>query len=539
MDQPLPDVQDQPPQRADADGEAHYAVPNLLFENYSGLEALQFDTIDQYGQPFHIVVAKAAYTLGRRQPDGLAPLIPAATPAPLAAEDRHGGGDASTCVLQENDFAPYKPRCDVIVNATAHAPMGQAVRQFVVGLTVLQPERAAPAPVVATAHLLTAPVENRQSQSVPLIHKSLRVCGERNFKRKWAAWRLLLWTVKIASLGLLRIPPWRLTRPAKFIRLPLQYTYAQGGECRIDAKDPDAKYVPGYARLPADAAAVGNAAAVANDAPTSLTAAANAAAAAMAAADHAIAHEACQSNPLGRGFTRRWYLDAKRIRQLPAPRITTTMQPCSAGQFWSGACGTDLPEPAGFGCVGRAWLPRRSLAGNIEERAAWQPHEVPSLPPDFDFAYWNSAPGDQQCAHLEGQESITLTNLCAPEHASASIAARGDTVLRFRLPQQTLFLMLLDADDAVATMRLVIDTVVIDPEASRVELVWRVAIDADGGFQTARLLHLTEPAQMERLRLLEELQEQTAYNEPDDAEEMADAADGDDATSPATLAATD
>ncbi len=462
----------------DVDGEAtpavrpqaHYKVPNLVLDNRTAFAATQFDAIDQHGTAAHVIVARTAYAIGPRGPGGVAPLTAVAAPPALLAEDLHVDGNPAASVLQESDFASHKPRCDVVANAVAHTPGGVAREALHVNLSVHLPEEVDPT---------TTDPEARLRNSM-LIDKTLLVVGEHNFKRKWALWRLLQWTVRVATLGLWRPLAWRLTTPEMFAELPLRYEFSLGGECRVAAADPDARRVPGGARLP--------------NGPD-------------AQADAAVAHDSCQTNPVGRGFTRRWYLKAKRIRQLPAPRIMYPAQRCSARQLWAAACGKALPGPAGLGWIGRGWLPRRALAGRYTEKAAWGDAEVSGLPADFDFGYWNGAPLDQQCRHLVGGERFALTNLCRADHPSAYHDVKGHTVLRFDLPRQSLFLLLLDHDGKVALLRLLIDTVVIDPEAGRVDLVWRCHLPADGSFHTARLMHVTEPAQLERLQLMERLQE--------------------------------
>jgi hypothetical protein len=448
---------------------AHFEVPTLLFENRSGLEAIQFDTVDQHGSAFHVVVAKVAYAIGARDENGLAALGAPSAPSPLRVEDSHIGDDPARGVFAESDFAPYKPACDVIVHATACAPRASPVTSFHARLRVASDTSA--------------------DQSKPgrlLIDKALEVFGEREFRRKWWPRRLLGMMVKIASFGALRPPPWRLTSPARFVELALDYTQTHGGECRINADDPAAKRVPKKARLPQDATP------------------------AAPSAGAAIAHESCPANPLGRGFTRKWFLRARRIKRLPAPRLTYAAEPCEARRFWRGAAGAELPKPAGFGVVGRGWMPRRALAGTFEDKATWQADEVPMLPLDFDFGYWNCAPLDQQCPYLNGQEEITLINLCRPEHPAANINQYGHTHLRFRLPSQAVFLLAADQENKVAAVCLDLDTVIVDPAASRVELVWRICLPADGDFKQARLMRVTESAQLARLRQMEQAQEQLA-----------------------------
>lgn len=433
-------------------GTAHFNLPNLLFDNRTPHAASQFDMLDQFGAAFHVVVARMGYTLGSCGADGMASLLPMARQSPLATEDLHLDGDTQAGTVQESDFAPYKPRCDVIVNGMAHAPRGQAMPQFLVNLAV-------------------------QAGKKSLIDKSLQVCGERVFRKKGALTRVVQRCARIATVGLLKPNSWQLSAPEPFLQLPLLYAYAYGGQCRIEADDCAAKDVPPAIRITAGTAA---------------------------------AHDSCQANPLGRGFARHWYLDLKHITEVPAPRIMPAAQACTAAQFWQGAGGKELPAPAGLAAIGRGWLPRRALAGNIAEKQQWNVDEVPALPEDFDFAYWNSTPPDQQCPYLAGLEQFTLTNLCRHDHPSARIDQRGNTVLRFTLPPQVMCLLLADKNDQLLVRRLAIDTVLIDPQAATVELVWRAIVPADAGQVAARLLHLMEPAQLARIALLEQAQEALA-----------------------------
>lgn len=447
-----------------------FAVPGIVFDNRTPYAAMRFDIIDQHETAFHVFVAKIGYTLGPCDANGLATLRELDTPARLNTQDRHDGDDPAASVLEENDFAPYKPACDVIVNAIAHAPQGKPVRQFEVGLSMTQ---APP------------PHGEQQAASALLINKTLTICGARWFKKKRALRRLLQWPLRIITLGLARPNPWRLSAPAPVTQLPLRYEYALGGQCRIARSEPAAKRVARKHQSPEPALA----------APT-----------ADGAPPAALAHDACQANPLGRGFTRRWFLDATRDAPLPAPQIDASGHPCDARQLWRGANGEPLPAPAGMGPVGRVWLPRRALVGHIEDREQWQPGDIPRLPPDFDFAYWNGAPLDQQCPYPSGRERITLANLCRADEPAARIDRDGNVMLRVELPRQAMFVLAINRANELTMLPLVLDTVTIAPEARRLDLVWRGCLPADGDKIESRLMHITQADQLERLRQVEQHQ---------------------------------
>jgi len=55
---------------------------------------------------------------------------------PLCMADEFGPDPAFNCVRFENDFAPVKPKCDVIVHGSAIAPNGSPVTQLPVGIRI-------------------------------------------------------------------------------------------------------------------------------------------------------------------------------------------------------------------------------------------------------------------------------------------------------------------------------------------------------------------------------------------------------------------
>ena len=63
----------------------------------------------------------------------------------------------------------------------------------------------------------------------------------------------------------------------------------------------------------------------------------------------------------------------------------------------------------GLSAVGKAWLPRRTLAGTYDDD--WLKNQWPLPPKDFDDAYWNCAPADQQVPHLPAATQILLLHI--------------------------------------------------------------------------------------------------------------------------------
>jgi hypothetical protein len=120
----------------------------------------------------------------------------------------------------------------------------------------------------------------------------------------------------------------------------------------------------------------------------------------------------------------------------------------------------DKPLPMGFGFIARNWQPRCSYAGTYDQ--AWLDERFPFLPLDFDNRYFQGAPEDQICAHLQGGERVRLTNL-TPEG-----------LLEFRLPTNNILIKLFYAFEAlVENLNPALDTIILEPHLRRCILVWR------------------------------------------------------------------
>lgn len=132
----------------------------------------------------------------------------------------------------------------------------------------------------------------------------------------------------------------------------------------------------------------------------------------------------------------------------------------------------DLPPPAGVGPISPMWSPRVEKQGTRDQR--WAMFRAPLPPKDFDPAFYNAAPLDQQLPEgfFRGDEAIVMTGL----HKQLP-------VYRSSLPNKRLRLFLLvrqpkDEHGKVPEPRWVdvemkLDTVHVDMEAERLVLVWR------------------------------------------------------------------
>ena len=148
----------------------------MEFHNATPLVAGYAPGLMKNGRRCLVLVAKATYAF----PNGEAPVHFAEQQQPLCESDRYTGAPGESSPLLESDYAPLKPRCDVIlINATAHAPGDRPVRVLEVSLELND------------------------------IRKRLRVVGNRHWefsKRRW-----------------------RPGTPEPFTRLPVTYENAWGG----------------------------------------------------------------------------------------------------------------------------------------------------------------------------------------------------------------------------------------------------------------------------------------------------------------------
>lgn len=157
------------------------------------------------------------------------------------------------------------------------------------------------------------------------------------------------------------------------------------------------------------------------------------------------------ANPIGVGFHP--HRKSAAIAGLPVPNIELSGEAISSPR--------DRHTPAGFGCMGRSWQPRAALAGTYDER--WRDEQAPYLPVDFDAAYFQCAPLDQQFPLFHGGERIRCVNMAESEVVDYAIPAVHVPVwFRFH-----------DVDVERAA---VLDTVIVEPHLMRVMLVWRASV---------------------------------------------------------------
>jgi len=148
-------------------------------------------------------------------------------------------------------------------------------------------------------------------------------------------------------------------------------------------------------------------------------------------------------NPAGSGVTKRpAELQGKR-----APSFEDASTPIKSSN--------DRPAPQGFGAVAAHWQPRCKLAGTYDQ--AWQASRAPLSPKDFDPAYWNVAPEDQQMPDYQPGEEVRLFNM----------TERGNDL--FVLPELDVPVMFSARENVLQTQAQV-DTIIIEPSERRFSL---------------------------------------------------------------------
>jgi hypothetical protein len=160
-------------------------------------------------------------------------------------------------------------------------------------------------------------------------------------------------------------------------------------------------------------------------------------------------------NPAGTGYHAHrgdWPVEGIRLPNLEDPSA-----PISS---WK-----QTPPPAGFGPICAHWEPRASYAGTYDE--AWQKGRAPFLPDDFDSRFCQLAPPDQVVSgYLRGGELVEIWGMTP------------SGFLQFTLPSVQLSITyVLDGNPLIRPTNL--DTVIIEPDANRLTLVWRTGLQCD------------------------------------------------------------
>jgi hypothetical protein len=160
-------------------------------------------------------------------------------------------------------------------------------------------------------------------------------------------------------------------------------------------------------------------------------------------------------NPVGRGFVGR--RTGKELKDYALPNLEDPADEIDNVRA--------APAPACFGFVAPSWQPRRGFAGTYDE--AWTKQRAPYLPEDFDPRFFHAAHPDLALErYLIGGERIEVTN----------VAESGSLQFEIPKPDLAVSVRLRGADERPP---LNLETVLIEPDESRLTLVWRAAVPCD------------------------------------------------------------
>lgn len=119
-------------------------------------------------------------------------------------------------------------------------------------------------------------------------------------------------------------------------------------------------------------------------------------------------------------------------------------------------------EPMSFGPLGRNFASRYPLAGTYDQ--AWLDSKAPFWPDNFDYAYFQATPRDQQIPYPHGGEEVVLRNLTPRGHAA------------WRLPAVSMPFAIVRRNKEPEVRDGVVDTLAIESDAGRFSMTWRMVV---------------------------------------------------------------
>jgi hypothetical protein len=144
----------------------------------------------------------------------------------------------------------------------------------------------------------------------------------------------------------------------------------------------------------------------------------------------------------------------------------------------------EQPPPVGFGFVPPHWQTRTRWAGTYDER--WQAERAPLLPADFDRrCFLAGSTGLVQAEPLVGGEAVVLEGLSPAGPIGFALPALGRVLCNLHLRGRR-----------QQTLRLQLDTVVIDGYTATLRLIWRAHLPLRLGVMglVAAEFHLPDPS---------------------------------------------
>lgn len=152
----------------------------------------------------------------------------------------------------------------------------------------------------------------------------------------------------------------------------------------------------------------------------------------------------------------------------PAPQIEHPARPHTSA--------ADAHPPVGYGAIPGHWSPRKDHVGTID--AAWRERRMPLLPENFDLRYMNVA-----------HPSLILDKPLVPGDVVA-ITGMSEKPLVFSIPPFPIVIRGLFGVSPKVTVQPHIDTLLVLPEARRIEIIARASFPLGRGKNTLREVHV-------------------------------------------------
>ncbi|NUQ74537.1 MAG: DUF2169 domain-containing protein [Polyangiaceae bacterium] len=103
----------------------------MKIRNRTPLTPYTFQALDLDDDPFQVVIIKGTFDIVHG-----AALTLSMQQEPIRTCDAYWNDEKPSSLRWEDDLAPFKPGTDIVINATAHAPGGRPMREWLSGVTV-------------------------------------------------------------------------------------------------------------------------------------------------------------------------------------------------------------------------------------------------------------------------------------------------------------------------------------------------------------------------------------------------------------------
>lgn len=187
--------------------------------NFTPFANLRFSNFDADGREFGVFMIKTSMDI--RQ-DGTCVL--SSEQEPFAFTDEYHGELNASSVRYPSDFVPYKPRSEVILDATAYAPGETTAREWDVSVRVSDDKGV-------------------------FVEKTLHITGPRQWQPEWFRALSANEEAEWQRFGKL-FRGWKLSEADPISQLPIRYEYAFGGMIETGKNEDNEPFFTAYEHNP-------------------------------------------------------------------------------------------------------------------------------------------------------------------------------------------------------------------------------------------------------------------------------------------------